>query len=192
MPRADFDESLQVRGQWPMADELAYAVVEGLLKIGACVASMRAPTQAALLQLVRGLCAQLRAPGAWDEQRRWACRCVPQLHGVARAMQAVAFVWDEASIAPMAEELGALALEAQTVYRLDALLLTLPSQSAALQQSRAWAERRGCTPLVPATPSKHALDAGDVLLEQYVRLGCLLYTSPSPRDQRGSRMPSSA
>ena len=41
-------------------------------------------------------------------------------------MQAVAFVWDEASIAPMAEELGALALEAQTVYRLDALLLTLP------------------------------------------------------------------
>ena len=25
-----------------------------------------------------------------------------------------------------------------------------------------------------------------------VRGGCLLYTSPSPRDQRGSRMPSSA
>ena len=24
------------------------------------------------------------------------------------------------------------------------------------------------------------------------RIGCLLYTSPSPRDQRGSRMPSSA
>ena len=27
---------------------------------------------------------------------------------------------------------------------------------------------------------------------QWVLLGCLLYTSPSPRDQRGSRMPSSA
>ena len=26
----------------------------------------------------------------------------------------------------------------------------------------------------------------------YQLLGCLLYTSPSPRDQRGSRMPSSA
>ena len=25
-----------------------------------------------------------------------------------------------------------------------------------------------------------------------IPLGCLLYTSPSPRDQRGSRMPSSA
>ena len=30
-------------------------------------------------------------------------------------------------------------------------------------------------------------------LLDYVELGgCLLYTSPSPRDQRGSRMPSSA
>ena len=26
----------------------------------------------------------------------------------------------------------------------------------------------------------------------YIATGCLLYTSPSPRDQRGSRMPSSA
>ena len=26
----------------------------------------------------------------------------------------------------------------------------------------------------------------------HVDIGCLLYTSPSPRDQRGSRMPSSA
>ena len=35
---------------------------------------------------------------------------------------------------------------------------------------------------------EHAVDeADDVLVE-----GCLLYTSPSPRDQRGSRMPSSA
>ena len=49
------------------------------------------------------------------------------------------------------------------------------------------------------------IDAGNALVEQIkpaakrtVRpgvmagLGCLLYTSPSPRDQRGSRMPSSA
>ena len=28
--------------------------------------------------------------------------------------------------------------------------------------------------------------------EAYAIYGCLLYTSPSPRDQRGSRMPSSA
>ena len=29
-------------------------------------------------------------------------------------------------------------------------------------------------------------------LERYITICCLLYTSPSPRDQRGSRMPSSA
>ena len=40
------------------------------------------------------------------------------------------------------------------------------------------------------------LEAGDVLfIDEIHRLSpyvCLLYTSPSPRDQRGSRMPSSA
>ena len=29
-------------------------------------------------------------------------------------------------------------------------------------------------------------------VDMVIALGCLLYTSPSPRDQRGSRMPSSA
>ena len=35
---------------------------------------------------------------------------------------------------------------------------------------------------------------GDLYPKKYVLIGCtcLLYTSPSPRDQRGSRMPSSA
>ena len=49
-------------------------------------------------------------------------------------------------------------------------------------------------PLVVARDIAHAkikerLDAGEPM-PQYLR--CLLYTSPSPRDQRGSRMPSSA
>ena len=33
---------------------------------------------------------------------------------------------------------------------------------------------------------------GEALLELVAIMACLLYTSPSPRDQRGSRMPSSA
>jgi len=36
-------------------------------------------------------------------------------------------------------------------------------------------------------------DEGDVVeVQPGTYTGCLLYTSPSPRDQRGSRMPSSA
>ena len=35
-------------------------------------------------------------------------------------------------------------------------------------------------------------DQGDGTYINPIIAGCLLYTSPSPRDQRGSRMPSSA
>ena len=37
---------------------------------------------------------------------------------------------------------------------------------------------------------KNGISREDML--RYMRCSCLLYTSPSPRDQRGSRMPSSA
>ena len=44
------------------------------------------------------------------------------------------------------------------------------------------------TPTQPLTELPHQLSK----LEAHVTSDCLLYTSPSPRDQRGSRMPSSA
>ena len=48
------------------------------------------------------------------------------------------------------------------------------------------------------SPDMSFLEMMDVLNEEIISSGgdpvafCLLYTSPSPRDQRGSRMPSSA
>ena len=48
------------------------------------------------------------------------------------------------------------------------------------------------------TTTMHAISGllkpktGDILYKGSSIKGCLLYTSPSPRDQRGSRMPSSA
>jgi len=42
---------------------------------------------------------------------------------------------------------------------------------------------------------RQAIEQGTELgmqAKSYMERGCLLYTSPSPRDQRGSRMPSSA
>ena len=46
------------------------------------------------------------------------------------------------------------------------------------------------------TASAQTLDQTDEILAENPELNdietCLLYTSPSPRDQRGSRMPSSA
>ena len=47
--------------------------------------------------------------------------------------------------------------------------------------------------LIPDQISEHGLKKGEFSLsEAALRDICLLYTSPSPRDQRGSRMPSSA
>ena len=43
-------------------------------------------------------------------------------------------------------------------------------------------------PTLKGAPSGHILPIREIRLSS----GCLLYTSPSPRDQRGSRMPSSA
>ena len=46
--------------------------------------------------------------------------------------------------------------------------------------------------------TRRALDAqfarndSELVVFSHEVMGCLLYTSPSPRDQRGSRMPSSA
>ena len=44
--------------------------------------------------------------------------------------------------------------------------------------------------LPPAPPKRGMMPPPDVPRVRYAN--CLLYTSPSPRDQRGSRMPSSA
>ena len=39
---------------------------------------------------------------------------------------------------------------------------------------------------------KHCVQFANDLRDKGIHISCLLYTSPSPRDQRGSRMPSSA
>ena len=58
---------------------------------------------------------------------------------------------------------------------------------------------QGLTEFLPVSSSGHlelgkavlGVDDGGLAFSVVVH-GCLLYTSPSPRDQRGSRMPSSA
>ena len=50
-------------------------------------------------------------------------------------------------------------------------------------------------PILERKKSNQVLEGAGVRLDRAFGFGntsCLLYTSPSPRDQRGSRMPSSA
>ena len=46
--------------------------------------------------------------------------------------------------------------------------------------------------IVRSFPAEFGLSGGFEILSEHEAKLCLLYTSPSPRDQRGSRMPSSA
>ena len=61
-----------------------------------------------------------------------------------------------------------------------------PFAALDLEQLKAFAAEQGC----PDLQSWDSGFYGEKLRQQ--RYSCLLYTSPSPRDQRGSRMPSSA
>ena len=47
-------------------------------------------------------------------------------------------------------------------------------------------------PVIEIAMSTGAVERGNTVDVAWEIKGCLLYTSPSPRDQRGSRMPSSA
>ena len=75
----------------------------------------------------------------------------------------------------------------------DAILITIAACSVLMflrvlfdqQISSAWRSSPSM-PLIPAKASNF------LTLPTTQRWICLLYTSPSPRDQRGSRMPSSA
>ena len=65
---------------------------------------------------------------------------------------------------------------------------SLLPQAADVAQ-KGWEGLLSISELIPAYTAKHGEVTPANVLEFMV---CLLYTSPSPRDQRGSRMPSSA
>ena len=174
MPNADFDESMQVQGQWPMADELAYTVVEGLLKIALCMPTMRSDMLTALNKLVNGLCSQLTSHGTDEQVLRLALRCVPQMHGVARAFQDVAFVWESSSVTSLSHALSRLVSGADMVARLDRLLVALPEQQEAALQCQAVAAQRSrgeASMDLALTARTELADVRDQLLEQYMVLG---------------------
>ena len=65
------------------------------------------------------------------------------------------------------------------------IVAVLFSTSMAMQ--RELAKNKAAADILQAVTSLRYLS-----IEYALHHGCLLYTSPSPRDQRGSRMPSSA
>ena len=67
----------------------------------------------------------------------------------------------------------------------------IPGDEHFLQQVLPQAGNRRGLPTLE-TDQGTVIRDGAAIIDHYEAKACLLYTSPSPRDQRGSRMPSSA
>ena len=99
--------------------------------------------------------------------------------------------------ASLAEEMGVAlkrsAFSANIKERLDFSCALFGGDGALVAQAAHLPVHLGATPLSVANVLERLeLGPGDVAFHNDPFGGCLLYTSPSPRDQRGSRMPSSA
>lgn len=174
LPDATFDEGVQVQGQWPLPDELTYTVMETLLKIGRSLPSTQARVMSSAAALVDRIGSHLTSTSTPDAVL--IARTVPQLHGLARALQDVSFTWDSASVAPLVSSMSSIVHDAALIARLDALLMSLPEQEEAVRQCRAMAQARGVTMPSPtrggATNSTSSpMTFQDRLLEHYAHLG---------------------
>ena len=87
-------------------------------------------------------------------------------------------------------------ITASFLLKLKALIVTSSSTMRTVTTSGRTASIITRTPLLDSgdveTKRQEILDYFHDSFTLYESLFCLLYTSPSPRDQRGSRMPSSA
>ncbi|WFD31465.1 1-phosphatidylinositol 4-kinase [Malassezia sp. CBS 17886] len=132
LPDTDIEEVLQAQSQWPLPDELAYTVVESLLKVATRVPDARARVLRSVDQLVEGLVRNLRVSG--NDAHDLSVRGVPLLHGFARAVQDTPFAWDAHASSRAVDALSALAMDAATLARLDAALVCLAEQQKARVQ----------------------------------------------------------
>ena len=76
----------------------------------------------------------------------------------------------------------------------EAIIYTILGEAGFTKMVSAFYKRVKVDDLIgPMYPEEDLVGAEERLRDFLLfRFGCLLYTSPSPRDQRGSRMPSSA
>ena len=69
--------------------------------------------------------------------------------------------------------------------------LTKKGVTEALAGAKLLKEAKVLPEVLHTSLQKRAIKTADLIIDE-LQCTCLLYTSPSPRDQRGSRMPSSA
>ncbi|KAI3627776.1 STT4 [Malassezia furfur] len=161
---AHFDESLQLGHQWPLPDELGYTLTEALLKLANVLPKHRKRALTALASYVRTVSEAVVSSDA--TAAALIVSRVPQLHGVARALQDVPFAWTRDAYAPLIEALGDVATSAN-LPRLDALLVVLPEQHEAAGQCLALEDEVS----VGASGSVARPSYAEWVLQHYATLG---------------------
>lgn len=161
LPSTRFEEGMQVPEQWPVPDELAYTLVEALLKIATGLPSRRSRALSTLSSYTSALAKTVLSGQA--STQTLALNSVPQLHGLARALQDVPFAWDKASYTPLVEVLVDVASSSQ-IPRMDALLVCLPEQQEAAAQLAAAGAG-------PAPPADARSSYAEMVLQHYASLG---------------------
>ncbi|PWN24131.1 hypothetical protein BCV69DRAFT_280033 [Microstroma glucosiphilum] len=129
---AEIEESMATWDEWPLADELAFSFCKSLLYIASKAPQHRARCVDGVVTLARNLALGLGA--TTGDAHVVATRLVPMLHGLYRALSSNIFNWELIEFARLVTAVTPITGTAQTVQRLNHVLLVLPEQQAARAQ----------------------------------------------------------
>ncbi|PWY97959.1 hypothetical protein BCV70DRAFT_202448 [Testicularia cyperi] len=131
----DFEQDMSWN-KYPIADQLAYALVSSFLQVAANAPNHRARCIDAVLDFASQLAAALGATSG--DAHVVVTKLVPLFNGLCRACSTITFGWNTAEFARLAAIITPLITSTQTVRRLnDALLLLQDQSQVRLQAGRA-------------------------------------------------------
>ncbi|KAK0552405.1 phosphatidylinositol-4- kinase [Tilletia horrida] len=131
LTNAEFEHSL-AWANWPLPDQLTYALVSALLQIGTNAPQHRKPALDAVTKLGDSIARTLNA--AHGDAHVLITKHVPLFHGFYRALKDTKFPWSLSEFARLASGLAPLTGSIQSTRRLNDALLVLPEQNAAKTQ----------------------------------------------------------
>ncbi|WFD42423.1 1-phosphatidylinositol 4-kinase [Malassezia psittaci] len=129
--QVQWESTCQLPQDWPVPDEVAFALTEALLKIASVSNTYRSHALPILSDYAHSLLSKITS--SQTKSDALITSLVPQLHGLARAMQNVAFSWTQESYRPFVRIFASVSTEIDTSH-LDSKLIVLPEQRDAAAQ----------------------------------------------------------
>ncbi|KAK0539233.1 phosphatidylinositol-4- kinase [Tilletia horrida] len=147
LTNAEFEHSL-AWANWPLPDQISYALVSALLQIGNNAQQHRKTALDAVITFANSVAQSLTA--AQGDAHVLITKHVPLFHGLYRALKDISFPWSLSEFARLATSLGPLSSGIQTTRRLNDALLVLPEQDAAKAQGVRATRRKARGPAAAA------------------------------------------